>query len=426
MRNHCDLRPILALACALAIAVGLRAEEKKSPSIVPPFDQLSTISVKGHHSGISLQSLCVSEKGEVVALVAPQKGYSNSQKGVISEVHVLTPEGKELKTWDVSFHANSINIAPDGTVYVAGDGKVARFDRDGKELLKVELPHIAKLLEDKAGMKKKAEAQLKQQKDQMKQMLKTYEDMKKKIEDKKAEDRTKLETRQLEQYTQILEMYKENSKYTNSMTVDSIVEQITSRLRIINAIAVSEKDVFIVCGESEGYGFAVWRMNHDFSEPKQVRSNVIGCCGQMDVQCCGSDIYLAENTRHQFAKYDRDGKELGSWGKTGMMPLNQPPTRTGGANGTDPGFGGCCNPMNLRCSANGDVYTAESEGIIKRFSPKGDFLGIVGQTNLTGGCKCVAVSVAPEGDRLYLCDVPHSQIVVFGTKAEKKAEPGQK
>src|SRR6202035_5534472 len=111
------------------------------------------------------------------------------------------------------FHANSLNIAPDGTVYVAGDGKVARFDREGKELLQVELPHIAKLLANTDGMKKKAEEQLKQQKEQMKQMLKTYEDMKKKIEDKKPEDRTKLESRQLEQYTQILNSFKESNKY---------------------------------------------------------------------------------------------------------------------------------------------------------------------------------------------------------------------
>jgi len=406
---------VLALASVVAIVATSRAEEKKSPStgIATAFEQLSTIPVKGQSRGISLQTLCVSEKGEIIALVAPAKGYSTPQKNAVSEVHVLTPEGKELKTWTVQFHANSLNIAPDGTVYVAGDGKVARFDREGKELLKVELPHIAKLLENMDGMKKKAEEQLKQQKDQYKQMLKTYEEMKKKIEDKKPEDRTKLESRQLEQYTQILDSFKVSNKYYETMTVDTIVQQITSRLRIINAIAVSEKDVFIVCGESEGYGFAVWRMNHEFGDATQVKSNVIGCCGQMDVQCCGNDIYLAENTRHQFAKYDRDGKPLGSWGKTGKE--------------TEPGcFGGCCNPMNLRCGATGDVFTAESEGIIKHFSPKGDFLGIAGKTSLTGGCKCVAVSVAPEADRLYLCDVPNSRIVVFGLKPEKKAESGEK
>jgi len=252
-----------------------------------------------------------------------------------------------LKSWTVKFHANSINIAPDGTVYVAGDGKVAQYDRSGKELQEVELPHIAKLLSDKAGMKKKAEEQLKSQKEQFTKMVKTYEDMKKKIEDKKAEDRTKLETLQLQQYDQILKSFTENKSFYDSMTVDSIIEQITGRLRIINAIAVSDKDVFIVCGESEGYGFAVWRMNHEFGDAKQIKTNVIGCCGQMDVQCCGGDIVLAENTRHQFAKYDRDGKTLGAWGKVGKE--------------TDPGcFGGCCNPMNLRCSATGDVFTAES------------------------------------------------------------------
>jgi hypothetical protein len=411
----CSRLLVLGLGCALAFAGSGRTEEKtpSAAGLATNFEQLSTISVKGHTGGMSLQTLCVSEKGEIIALVAPPKGFSAPQKNVESEIRVLTPEGKELRSWTVKFHANSINVAPDGTVYVAGDGKVAQFDHDGKELNKVDLPHIAKLLADKAVMKKKAEQQLKAQKEQFTQMVKTYEDMKKKIEDKKAEDRTKLESLQLEQYNQILKSFTESKNYYNSMTVDSIIEQITSRLRIINAIAISDKDIFIVCGESEGYGFAVWRMNHEFGDAKQVKSNVIGCCGQMDVQCCGGDIVLAENTRHQFAKYDRDGKALGAWGKTGKE--------------TEPGcFGGCCNPMNVRCSAAGDVYTAESEGIIKHFSPKGDYLGIVGKTSLTGGCKCVAVSVAPEADRLYLCDVPNSRIVVFGPKPTKKTDAGQK
>jgi hypothetical protein len=412
----------IGLGFALLYGANSRAGEKSPPAapdkassagLGTTYEQISTISIKGQERSISLQTICVTEKGELIALVAPPKGFSSPQKDVASEIRLLSSEGKELKTWTVKFHANSINVAPDGTVYVAGDGKVARFDRDGKELAKVELPHIAKLLENKAAMKKQAEEQLKAQKDSYERMIKIYEGMKKKIADKKPEDRTKLEQRQLEQYDQILKSFTDSNSYYKSLTVESIVEQITSRLRIINAIAISEKDVFIVCGESQGYGFAIWRMNHDFGEAKQIMSNVIGCCGQMDVQCCGNDILVAENTKHRFAKYDRDGKELGAWGKTGKE--------------TEPGcFGGCCNPMNLRCSASGDIFTAESEGIIKHFSAKGDSLGIAGTTKLTGGCKCVAVSVAPEGDKLYLCDVPNSRIVVFGLKNSKKTESGEK
>ena len=89
-----------------------------------------------------------------------------------------------------------------------------------------------------------------------------------------------------------------------------------------------------------------------------------GCCSQMDVQVDGEDLLVAQNCDHQWGRYTRDGKKIGSWGKRGAE--------------TDPTcFGSCCNPMNLRAGKNGEIYTAESEGIIKRFSAKGRSRGAV-------------------------------------------------
>jgi hypothetical protein len=70
----------------------------------------------------------------------------------------------------------------------------------------------------------------------------------------------------------------------------------------------------------------------------------------------------------------------------------------------------------LRTSKDGDIFTAESEGIIKRFSAKGDFLGQVGHVILTGGCKNVGVGASPDGDRVYFCDQPGSRIIVMSKK----------
>jgi streptogramin lyase len=72
--------------------------------------------------------------------------------------------------------------------------------------------------------------------------------------------------------------------------------------------------------------------------------------------------------------------------------------------------------MNLKAGKNGDVFTAESEGIIKHFGPKGEFLGNVAQVNLSGGCKNVAVGASPDGLKVYLCDQPGSRIIVMSKK----------
>jgi hypothetical protein len=395
-----------------AIRIEAGAQEAGKTEVPVTHEQVAAVTVRGKEGNITLQTLCVNAKGEVLALVAPPRPYGAPVKNAFSEVHVLSPEGKELKDWKVDFHANSINTGADGNVYVAGDGKVAKFDAAGKALGQVELPHIAKILKDKEGIQKKAEEQLKSQKESFANTIKTYEDMIKKLEVKKAEDRTKLDERQLEQYKQIFKSFDETKKYYDKMKIEDIVNQITSRLRVINGIAASDKDLFIVCGESQGYGFAVWRMGLDFSEAKQILSNVIGCCGQMDVQVSGTDILVAENTKHRFAKYNRDGKALGAWGKRGKETEAEC-------------FGGCCNPMNVRCCSTGDVLTAESEGIIKRFSAKGDSLGIVATSKLTGGCKNVSVASSPDGERIYLCGQPNSQVVIFALKtgkSEKKSD----
>jgi hypothetical protein len=185
--------------------------------------------------------------------------------------------------------------------------------------------------------------------------------------------------------------------------VDDVVAGMTSRLRLISGIAVSKRDVFIVCGESKGYGYAVWRMDQKFANPQQVLGGLSGCCGQMDVQVLGEDLIVAENTKHQFARYTRDGKAVGSWGKTGQ--------------GTEPGcFGGCCNPMNLRATPKGDIVTAESEGFVKLFSGKGDFLALVGSVKISGGCKNVALAVSPDGQKIYFCDQPGSRVLVLAKK----------
>ena len=411
---------MFTLATGFAILCpAFAAEEPKPKSAAPIADpakasptheKLTDISLKGK-DGTTLQTLCADTQGRIVALVGQSRHFNAAAKNVVSEVHVLSSEGKPVHQWTVNFHAHSINVGPDGVVFVAGDGKVARFDKIGKELGQIELPHIAELIKNKDQMKADAEKQLAQQRDQFDKTLKSFTEQKEKLEKKKPEELTKQEKSQLDQFKQILKSYEQTADYYKKMTVDDVVGQTLSRLKVINGIAVSEKDIFLVCGESKGYGYAIWRMSHDFKEPKQVKSGVRGCCGQMDVQVSGSDFLLAENCDYKFGRYDRDGKSIGAWGK-GMMAAS-------GKESAPDCFGGCCNPMNLRIDKAGDVYTAESEGIIKRFSAKGDFLGTVAKVSLTGGCKNVALAVSGDGEKVFFCDQPGSKVIIL---ARKKAD----
>lgn len=394
----------------IGLAQGLvdNPEDKARKEIgkIGSHEQVKAISVSGQIPGSGLQTLTVDSRGQVLGLVAPpRQGRSVGQ--VQSEIHVLDPDGVKVAVWTIPFHAHSLNCGPDGTTYVAGDAKIAKFDSQGKQLGDaLELPHIADLLKDKKGLRERAEKQVKAQKESFANSTKQFKERLAKLEAKKDEDRTKSEKAQITQYKQILDSFKETEKYYESLTPESVMEGLVSRLRIINGVAISEKDVFLACGESEGYGYSVWRMDTDLKNPKRILSNIGGCCGQMDIQCCGEDILVAENTKHQFAKYDRFGKEIGRFGKNGKE--------------TEPGcFGGCCNPMNVRFTGT-EVYTAESEGFIKRFTPTGEFLGMLGAVKITGGCKNVAVAANKDGTRVYFCDQPGSKVLILTQKAEKK------
>lgn len=407
------LRRLVVLAAIATSALGAVAGDAK-PAPAKAGDKAAThkllkgVKVAGKN-GNTLQTLAVDGDGRVLALVAPPRGFSQTKAGVTSEVHVLDPDGEAAGVWAVPFHANALNTAPDGTVYVAGDGKLAKFDKAGKALGGVvDLPFIADMVKDKNKLKAMAEKQMKAQKASFEGMVKQFKDRAAKLEAKekaakeKGEELTKSEKTQLTQSRQILDSYKDMDKYYADMTVDTVLDGILGRVKVISSVSVGAKDVFVVCGENEGYGFGLWRMDLDLKNAKKITGNISGCCGQMDVQCCGDDIVVAENTKHRFARYDRDGKELAAGGGRGA--------ETNAAN-----FGGCCNPMNVR-ACGGDVLTTESEGIVKRFGPAGEFKGVVGSVALTGGCKNVGVGASADGTRVYFCDQPNGRVLILAEK----------
>jgi sugar lactone lactonase YvrE len=396
-----DAQPIIQF-----IFGGAPAKPDDKPAADTTHRQVKEIAVKGEVSGNTLQTLCLDADGNVVALVAPGR-YGQKPESPVSEVQVYSPAGDLVRKWKVNFLGQSINAGPAGSVLVAGDGQIARFDKTGKTVAAVELPQVAALLKDGEKLRKDAAEQLAEQiKDNdamVKQFKERYEQLLKKDTDGKI---TQAEKQQLRELKENARVYEEMAAQTKKRTVDDVVRDLTSRLRIVNAITATEKDVYVVTGEPKGYGYAVWRMDPEFKAAKQVMSGLRGCCGQMDIQARGDELFVAENCSHAVGRYTRDGQKLGTFGKRGQE--------------TEPAcFGGCCNPMNVRVTADGSVYTAESEGHVKLFNAKGDFVCLVGTAKLQGGCKNVAVAASPDGEKVYFCDQPGSRILVLAKKAAK-------
>ncbi len=397
-----------AAAKAATVVVEEEPTIKSGSEASATHEQIDAVEVKGE-GGSTLQTLSAMPDGKIVGLVAPARHAAIGVAGKgpsPTEIRLFSSSGKESIRWTVPFTGQSIGVGPRGTIYVAGDGRLAKYDEEGKLLAEVEVPHLAEVLKDQDALKKKAEEQLKQEQASFLNSKKVYEQIVKQLEENK--ERSETEEQQLKVYKNYLDNFDANVAARSTRKIEDVIKQITSRLRTINGIAATEKDVYIACGELVGYGYAIWRMDADLTNPERVLGPVSGCCGQMDIQASGDHFYLSENTKKRVAQYDRTGKLVSAFGQSGRE-----------SDGLS--FGGCCNPMNCRVCATGDILTAESEGIVKRFSATGEFLGLVGYARLTGGCKNVAVAASPKLDRVYFCDLPGSRIIILAAKKTEAA-----
>jgi sugar lactone lactonase YvrE len=148
----------------------------------------------------------------------------------------------------------------------------------------------------------------------------------------------------------------------------------------------------------------VWRTDKSFAGPKQIIKGLSGCCGQMDIQASGGEVFVAENSRHRVVRYDRDGAEVGRFGKTDREGVGE-------------GFSGCCNPMNLCFTADGALLASESNGVVKRFTPDGKYENTVGVAKVPEGCKNSAIGISSDGDRVYYIDIQQSKILMLARSA---------
>lgn len=166
----------------------------------------------------------------------------------------------------------------------------------------------------------------------------------------------------------------------------------------IGGLAVLGRELFI-SAKADG-GFEIWRYDLDLGGAKRILQELRGCCGRLNIAAGGETLFIAENTLHKVGRYDREGRPLGKWGSN--------------RRGDPTSFGGCCNPMDISVGPGGDIYTAESEGIVKRFSAaEGRFIGTVGKVGDASGCKNVPLAASADGGKVYMLDVQNKQIRVL-------------
>jgi hypothetical protein len=68
--------------------------------------------------------------------------------------------------------------------------------------------------------------------------------------------------------------------------------------------------------------------------------------------------------------------------------------------------------MNVAFGPGGVIYTAEDDtGRIKRYTPGGELLGLVGAVDVPPGCKNVSIAATSDGSRFYMLDITNNRIL---------------
>ena len=332
----------------------------------------------------ALKTFCTTPEGHLVAACGV---------GDAGDVRLFDTEGELSDSWDLPFAPDAINVGSDGLVYVAGGGKMARFTPEGEQLALADLPHAEAMLANRDAIREEVIESHKGQSAWMTEYLGDLdgqiEDLDKQLEaldaatqsDDDAEespqddspmalffrsvgrtmagenpsgyapntDRAQVEAmrealvQQKELYEQMIEQQGGQSELTEEQIEQRVESSIAYKLKVAS-ISETGGDVFIATGAEKGYGFTVWRTDHDFANGEKIAKRLSGCCGQMDVQACDAGVFIAENGRHHVRRIDREGEEITKWGSQSRSGVR--------------GFGSCCNPMNVAFGPDGSVYTA--------------------------------------------------------------------
>ncbi len=337
MRFYCGLVVIVCLCLLAAPCSASRTERKvdeEGEHIVPLSPAEADRSLPATHEEIgsigstegtrfgNLTTFCMTRKGNLLACDAKTKGIKS-----------ISPEGRLVTTWKMDFSPYSICEYDDGTIYVAGYGKVVRLSSEGR----------------------------------------------------------------------IMKMFDTGTiGFGQSKT---------------SGIAVTEKDVFVSFGSGRSLRSRsdIVRFDRDLSRAVTIAQDMRGCCQRLDLTSQDGVLYVAENTRHRVVRYDREGKVLSMWGQRDRKRPE--------------GFGSCCNPMNLCFGPGGELYTAESGlGRIKRYSPRGRYLGLVGHAGvdrfnragrLAASCSNIALAVNKDGSRVYVLDFKNNIIRILARVSAK-------
>jgi hypothetical protein len=329
------------------------AAREKDPAWKPSYDEVDLIQIGDSKKPGALKNFCLNAEGNILACFAPQQTTESADAKTTPVVRIYSPKGELLQTLPLEIKPGAICVSKDGSVFVAGDGRVLKLDSAGKVLASAASP----VASEPVAISKEMEEMLKQ------------------------------------------------SGQSSPEELTRMKATLEKRRGDVTGLAATEQDVFMVVPAPNDFTFRVYRFDHALQNPKLVVEKLRGCCGQMDIQAHDGQLWIPHNARHSIESRDRDGNQLSKFGKSGRVKAND----FGGC--CEPKNLRVLSNGDILAAESGPPTC------IKRFSASGKFIEVVALSKAKGDCVRVTVEVSPDGSRYYLLDTERDAIRVFGTKS---------
>ena len=324
----------------------------KDPAWKPSAHEVRMIQIGDAKAPGALKNFCLNAEGNILACFVPKGTAKSSAANNASGIRVYSPTGKLLKTLALEIKPVVVSAAADGSIFVAGDGKLLKVDADGKVLASAVSPVASVPVKITPAME---------------------------------------------------EMLKESNRHTPE-ELERTKTSLAQRRADVTGLAVTEQDVFMAVPTPNEFTYRVYRFDHALQNPTLVVEKLRGCCGQMDIQARDTKLWIPHNGRHSVEMRDRDGKELAKFGKGGKVKAED----FGGC--CEP------KNMRALANGDVLVAESGPPTCIKRFSASGKFLGVVAIVNQKSDCVRVTVDMSPDGTSFYLLDTQRDAIRVFKPK----------
>ena len=188
--------------------VYLREQQAAREALEPlrknaPYQEIEPLSLAGGRHILGFAAL---SNNELAVISGKATEYGGAVQALVQAFTKQTPnellwldaQGQVLRAAPLSFLPAAVNVAPDGMVFVVGDGKIAQFSADGKLVAEVESPHVAELVSDRGRLEKDTQARREEELKSLRDSVTATEDAIKTLQEKPEAQRTEEEKSELD------------------------------------------------------------------------------------------------------------------------------------------------------------------------------------------------------------------------------------